>query len=214
VQPRVPQLFEEAPAPAPLPDAPQQSHIITNAPDELPKVSSARTVQQTPNAHKPEETIAGNVERRIQPPLSVPESGPAPEVTALTPASLIPSARLVAQSPEMPVSASKMIQTDTDRAAASTIGPLWQNTTVTAPDQNPLMTPHAPIQPQLFPAMPASSPSIVSATPQPLPIRISIGRVDVRAIMPASPAKATVSTRSKPALSLESYLKQREEGKR
>jgi hypothetical protein len=62
--------------------------------------------------------------------------------------------------------------------------------------------------------MPASSPRNVSATPQALPIRISIGRVDVRAIMPASPAKAAVSTRSKPALSLESYLKQREEGKR
>jgi hypothetical protein len=54
----------------------------------------------------------------------------------------------------------------------------------------------------------------VSAAAQSMPIRISIGRVDVRAIMPAGPAKATVATRAKPALSLENYLKQREEGKR
>jgi hypothetical protein len=212
VQPRVPQLFEEAPAPAPLPDASQQSHIVINAPEELPKVSSAPTVQQTPSRSRVEETA--EIEPGTQPSRSLPEPGPGPKASDVTPVGLITSARPVAQSPETPGPASNMIQTDTDRAAASTIGPLWQNATFTAPDQNPLMTPHPPIQPQLFPAMPASSPRNVSATPQALPIRISIGRVDVRAIMPASPAKAAVSTRSKPALSLESYLKQREEGKR
>ena len=50
---------------------------------------------------------------------------------------------------------------------------------------------------------------------QPLPpIKINIGRVDVRAIMPAAPPPVSHAVRPKPALSLESYLKQREEGKR
>ena len=66
----------------------------------------------------------------------------------------------------------------------------------------------------ISPGMPAAVPQISRPEQQQPPIRISIGRVDVRAIMPAGPAKAALSTRPKPALSLESYLKQREEGKR
>ena len=212
VQPRVPQLFEEAPAPAPLPDASQQSHIVINAPDEVPKVSSAPSVQQTPTAHRAEETA--EIEPGTQPPLSLPEPASAPKVSEVTPASLIASGRPISQSAESPVQAVNMVQTDTDQAAASTIGPLWPNSAVSATDQNSLTTPHAAIQPLFTPATTASSPQNISVTPQPLPIRISIGRVDVRAIMPASPAKAAVAMRSKPALSLESYLKQREEGKR
>jgi hypothetical protein len=212
VQPRVPQLFEEASAPAPLPDASEQ--IVFNAPDELPRVSVAPTVQQTQIlTHRAEETAAGEIEQRMQSPFSVPEPGPTPEPREVVPASLVPAATPIARSPETPVPTASMIQADPEQAAASTIGPLWQNSAVMPPEQNPLTTQHAPIQPQLSPAMPPPSPRI-NATPPPLPIRISIGRVDVRAIMPAGPAKAAVPTRSKPALSLESYLKQREEGKR
>jgi hypothetical protein len=66
----------------------------------------------------------------------------------------------------------------------------------------------------ISPGMPAALAQHIRTERQPPPIKISIGRVDVRAIMPAGPAKAAVSTRPKPSLSLESYLKQREEGKR
>jgi hypothetical protein len=45
-------------------------------------------------------------------------------------------------------------------------------------------------------------------------IKITIGRVDVRAIMPSVATPARTPSRPGPALSLESYLKQREEGKR
>ncbi|HSS22529.1 MAG TPA: hypothetical protein VLL54_20830 [Pyrinomonadaceae bacterium] len=45
-------------------------------------------------------------------------------------------------------------------------------------------------------------------------VRITIGRVEVRAIMPPVPTPARTHSRPGPALSLESYLKQREEGKR
>jgi hypothetical protein len=45
-------------------------------------------------------------------------------------------------------------------------------------------------------------------------IKITIGRVDVRAILPAATPSRPTPTRPKPALSLESYLKEREQGKR
>lgn len=45
-------------------------------------------------------------------------------------------------------------------------------------------------------------------------IKITIGRVDVRAIMPQAPPVKSTPVRPKPGLSLQDYLKQREEGKR
>jgi hypothetical protein len=62
---------------------------------------------------------------------------------------------------------------------------------------------------------PASAATGPIATPGPTPtIRITIGRVDVRAIMPVTPAPRPNPTRPGPALSLEDYLKQREQGRR
>ena len=45
-------------------------------------------------------------------------------------------------------------------------------------------------------------------------IRISIGRVEVRAVMPTAPAPRPAPTRPRPGLSLDDYLKEREGGKR
>jgi hypothetical protein len=45
-------------------------------------------------------------------------------------------------------------------------------------------------------------------------IKISIGRVDVRAVMPSSPAPRPASPRRSPALSLNDYLKHQDERKR
>jgi len=63
-------------------------------------------------------------------------------------------------------------------------------------------------------AVPAALTQVNRTEPQLPPIRINIGRVDVRAIMPAAPPVTPAAPRPRPALSLESYLKQREEGKR
>jgi hypothetical protein len=50
---------------------------------------------------------------------------------------------------------------------------------------------------------------------EPVPIRVTIGRIEVRAEFPSSQARPAAASRSKPStLSLESYLKQRSEGKR
>lgn len=62
-------------------------------------------------------------------------------------------------------------------------------------------------------AAPASPESTATQGQTPT-IRITIGRVDVRAIMPASPAPRPTLARPGPALSLEDYLKQRERGRR
>ncbi|MFN7949727.1 MAG: hypothetical protein U0Z53_30520 [Blastocatellia bacterium] len=45
-------------------------------------------------------------------------------------------------------------------------------------------------------------------------IRISIGRVEVRAVMPTAPAPRTAPARPRPGLSLDDYLREREGGKR
>jgi len=220
VQPRVPQLFEEAPAP--LPDTLQQAAIISHATDLRDEVSqvSAAPPSQKNAAHS---TIileaaktAGEIQPLPQPPFAVPSLSPAPQVTDVAPASLVPSANPdISRPPDVPVPpANVKTQTPADAEhAASTIRPAVdaQN------EQQHLLRSaaratanNAPIQSQLSPAFAPN----VTATPQSMPIRISIGRVDVRAIMPAGPAKAAVATRAKPALSLENYLKQREEGKR
>jgi hypothetical protein len=63
--------------------------------------------------------------------------------------------------------------------------------------------------PLLEPAV--SAPTTPITTPEPGPtIKITIGRVDVRAIMPAPPAPRPTLARPRPSLTLEDYLKQRE----
>jgi hypothetical protein len=62
---------------------------------------------------------------------------------------------------------------------------------------------------------PVSIPSEGTPTPEPAPtIKITIGRVDVRAIMSAAPIPRPAPTRPSPALSLEEYLKQHGRGRR
>jgi hypothetical protein len=106
------------------------------------------------------------------------------------------------------------VQSSSDSEVAATIGPVWPESYTTTPEQNQLSTLYAPVQPHTLRGTSPGFAHDLRAEPQPLPIRISIGRVDVRAIMPAGTAKAATSVRAKPALSLDNYLKQREEGKR
>jgi hypothetical protein len=74
---------------------------------------------------------------------------------------------------------------------------------------SPLAAPVArPFQPA-----PYQIPELPSASPSPA-IRITIGRVEVRAIMPASPAPASRPPAPPPTLSLADYLKQRNGGSR
>lgn len=45
-------------------------------------------------------------------------------------------------------------------------------------------------------------------------VRVTIGRIDVRAILPPAPHARPATSRTVPALSLADYLKQRNEGRR
>jgi hypothetical protein len=60
-------------------------------------------------------------------------------------------------------------------------------------------------------AVPPSSPEAAAQTAP--TIKITIGRVDVRAVMPERPASRPVPQRRSPAVSLEEYLKRRSGGK-
>jgi len=222
VQPRVPQLFEDAPAPSPVPET-SEANAALNTPtvrDEVAAVSgvpaSQHGTEATPRIRRAEETSARESATETRLPFTAPAPGPAQQ-TDVSPASLIatslPASSQSSEAPVRPASAKTQPISNAEHAA-STVGPLWPNTSATTPEQSPLTTVQSPLQSQLLQALSPSLTANVSASQQPLPIRISIGRVDVRAIMPAGPAKAAVSARPKPALSLESYLKQREEGKR
>lgn len=72
--------------------------------------------------------------------------------------------------------------------------------------------PPAPIVAPL-PRVALPMPPIAQRVEQPAPtIRVTIGRIDVRAITPPAPAPRTPPASAKPALSLDDYLKQREGG--
>lgn len=87
------------------------------------------------------------------------------------------------------------------------VGPAMPHVTTKS---QPVIRP-APVQSPTFPApeKPAVTPS------EPRSIQVRIGRIEVRAITPpAPPAPRTMPARPGPALSLDDYLKQRNEGKR
>jgi hypothetical protein len=83
--------------------------------------------------------------------------------------------------------------------------------------------PSLPVANQLYEAeLPSSSPTLppiaesslqAEIKPQPL-IRVTIGRIEVRAVSPPVPAPRPSTPRPAPALSLQEYLEQRDGGKR
>jgi len=78
----------------------------------------------------------------------------------------------------------------------------------------PASRPSAPFQPALPTAALPSPTSKEDLEQPPTAIKITIGRVDVRAMLPPAAPSRPAPARPKPALSLESYLKEREQGKR
>jgi hypothetical protein len=72
------------------------------------------------------------------------------------------------------------------------------------------------VPPHLTTPVASSAPAAPAAPPTPVPeIRVTIGRIEVHALMPpAPPAQRSKPPRSAPLLSLDDYLKQRQEGRR
>ena len=74
--------------------------------------------------------------------------------------------------------------------------------------------PRASVAPPLAQPPPALPAHGEIAEPHATSINVTIGRIDVRAVMPQTPAPVRAAARPRPALSLEDYLKQREGGPR
>jgi len=214
VQPRVRQLFEQAPAP-PVTVAPLQTDVAAVSPvvgAEIPEASGLPIRHEETTAVHP--LFHADRTSGVEKDLRVPDFQPPVVAQTVRPARAqnedIAPARVI--SPASTVAAPYQ----------ETLPPALQNELKAQPhsQRNQPSTAVAPVSKRpsrttsisngILPSLPPNT----SAEPHGLPIRISIGRVDVRAIMPSGPPKAAPSHRPKPALSLESYLKQREEGKR
>ena len=208
VQPRVPHLFEQSAAVSPVPAEPfsaGESVAETMITGDAPQPS-----HQTPVAQLNHEVATPLLEQfRPTPVTQATIRPPAPAVAEPVPEMPTRNAEPAHESSMTPVPSQaqgteqqRTIIHHITKAAGPTIGP--SPVPVHRPRVTPNHKPHVPI-----------SPAASSQHEQQLPpIKINIGRVDVRAIMPAAPPVVPASPRPKPALSLESYLKQREEGKR
>ena len=223
VQPRVPHLFEQSAAATPVPAEPysaNESVAETMVTTEAPKAS-----YETPVAQLNPEVATPLLEQFRPAPITqatVPPPAPAiaEPVTEMPTRNIEPAqeSSMSPVPPRVPVTQQQRTLTHhttkvAEAAVTPTIGPSHRNPSVTVRRSErvtPNHKPHVPISP----AAPLVNSQHNHAEPQLPPIKINIGRVDVRAIMPAAPPSVPGSPRPKPALSLESYLKQREEGKR
>ena len=215
VQPRVPQLFEQAGASEPLPDSSSQTEFVQTTPVVRDPISE---LQLTPTPHREgrparferEESSAPET-RNEDLPFIVRSVGPSPTVQEdLAPATLIPPVT----TPDSGSSVSSARPETQPEPSQVSIGPILREPSIAMIDQQTPALSNARLQPSVPKSSVPSLAQNLRAESQPLPIKITIGRVDVRAIMPSVPSKAAASVRPKPALSLENYLKQREEGKR
>jgi hypothetical protein len=222
VQPRVPHLFEQSVAAAPVDVAPAPVGYAAETMIEVPQdtyppapVSPATPEVATPflDQFRPSPVAQAITPTPVfpEPPTPAPEMSkrdmepPAPNDSAIQVRSV--SRRVPSTPQRRPVTNNGRVP---DAAVPSNVGPSQKEPSVSVRRSEPITPNHKPISH----APAAATPQLHSAEQQLPPIRINIGRVDVRAIMPAAPPVVPSSPRPKPALSLESYLKQREEGKR
>jgi len=224
VQPRVPHLFEQTVAATPV----EMEPVSTG--ESVAERRVELNVEQASYSPTPTEqvnpTVATPLLERFQPESSAPvalpptpflpePATPVLEVRQSTappaptaPASRTKSVPARAQATQQQRHINQNANTVTDTVVPSRVGPPQIESSAPVPTSEPVT--HRTISP----TVPAALPQVNRAEPQLPPIRINIGRVDVRAFMPAAPPVVHSSPRPKPALSLESYLKQRGEGKR
>lgn len=221
VQPRVPQLFEQSSASVPMPNSSSQTEIVQTTPivaatiSEVPQ-TMLREVRRSSESEETPPSVTDTKDRDHHLPFTVRPSGTSPVVREdLTPARLIPTMldSGPVPNPVSPRRAELEPQPQSEREQVAT-GPRWREPSIAMIDQNPPALTNARLQPSVPKRSLPSLAQNLSAELQQLPIKITIGRVDVRAIMPSGPPRAATSPRPRPTLSLESYLKQREEGKR
>ena len=233
VQPRLPQLFEPANSyVAERPDTALQVEVQSSSPttpneiSETPARHPAHAEAPPPASYleRPRHLSQPNPfhsEARRHVSTSTPPPIPAidaeaeslPRLTVNDEGAVTFDRRSATQPAPLATQSSRIIQPRApDSAPSSTVRP--SSTRVSAPARNARPRTTAMLPP------PASHPLLSSTAPasqveqQPPTVKITIGRIDVRAVMPPAQPAATSRGAAKPALSLEGYLKQREEGKR
>ncbi len=230
VQPRVPHLFEQTAAAIPVDVAPAPTG--ENAVETMIVAGEVQPSTYTPPPPSPvNPEVATPFFEQFRPapvqhaPLATPmlqePSSPIIEVTSRNadPEAVNESAMHARSVPERaPVTQQpRTVNHNDDRIAGamlpSRVGPVTQSEPSVAVHRSDPVSPNTRNS-SISQAVPAARPQQNLVEQQLPPIKINIGRVDVRAIMPAAAPVVSHSARPKPALSLESYLKQREEGKR
>jgi hypothetical protein len=230
VQPRVPQLFEQPLASVPeQPDPSLQTEMRPNPPalsSETSDTSIIGTDQAASEVRlsgfepvKPAPAAMDTYVKGIrrESPFAVqsiqPKESLAP-ATASQAGGALDSRSMREPATPSAAGSNQNASPQSDRELSlSTVGPPWKEGSVKTSEPSITSSP-ARLQPSVPNVTLSSMPQNNRSEQQQPAIRITIGRVDVRAIMPAVPPPAAAPVRPKPALSLESYLKQREEGKR
>lgn len=230
--PVVPDLQEQPPprvepvAPAALPSHEVAEHSL--GPAEVGERNSGRNDRLLPEpsapplaAIQPQPTVSAalvtprqpvdqSLERRAQPAQR--------KATDLTPTSVGPAAPSASKA-AAPVTVSSL--QPTNRPDAGRPQPLgWEATDSTPqgahrsrPTVKPTVEPNVPPSPYPAPAMRPGVPMAIShpapASPAPSPtVQVTIGRIEVRAILPPAPAPQPSARPATPRLSLADYLKQ------
>ena len=212
VQPRVPHLFEQTVTATPVDAEP-----VSRGESVAERVIDYSEAQQIPYSASPSApvnpTVASPVLEQFQPepaapvalsPTQVLPEPPMPDTSTKSAATAAANAPATQQRRAVNQNAGRVV----DPVVPSRVGPSQTKPSATVRNGEPVTRRTAASISQ------AALPPVNRGEQQLAPIRINIGRVDVRAIMPAAPPVVPNSSRPKPALSLESYLKQREEGKR
>ena len=199
---------EEAPRPASM--AFEAAQLSVSAPVSAPPTAAPRQPLAAPMAVVPTTPDRSPVDQPLQ---SLRNSTTGDVVPPSARSSTRPSsarrheARQQGRPTSLPIQDAPLATQTTGDAPSSVIPSI--PATVGA---RPAVAPHVESVTPVTPATPTVSPPVSQSAPT---IRVTIGRIDVRAVMPpAPPAPRSRPSRPGPTLSLEDYLQQRREGRR
>jgi hypothetical protein len=231
VRPRLPSRFESPPNAESGMRAPESERIadedrsavhspqpaVSMVPSPLP---AARTAQLIPAAH-----VEGQAALKPPPSMHLPVAPVAPS-SSLSPASVmqpsLTSSPAVAGVPapvgkETSPPAPQPAQQPAPEPAHAEGGPPPRKPAEPVIPQRVVVIEKQPVAAAVIPASPSSGTGTPreTQTEQPGPIiRVTIGRIDVRAVLPSAPVPARKAQAVSPVLSLDEYLKQRDGGQR
>lgn len=225
-----------APAAAPPEQAPPERAPtpVQPPPRGLPDVDVSRTISAHARPPMPEHELPPLLAPRLEPPAAVvaiappTAASPAGDVRPMPPrqtpgptpedairSAPTPSGRTLAPARLLPATVQRPAAPETpEREAAPS--PLIPRPVQRAKHEAEREVPPEPTRLQLRAPEPSTTPVPRKPSPEPPVIQVHIGRIEVRATPPVarSTSSPTTAPRPRPALTLNAYLKQRDEGAR